>query len=291
MPFNRFLLKYFVLVLITLGEIMKKICLFFAIISLFVFVSCGGSENENKNEEPDTAETVTDEDSETTDNSEPSEPSGDTELDDTDTTHEPPDNGDSTPDGDTDTTPSENNDGDDSTDDTDVEGNNNLSECSVSSTTPCYDSTSKLTWSKISASTMPHSAAKTYCSESEMNNYGGFSDWRLPNIDELKTLLVWNKADICQVSEKNNCLSMDGCRTCSTCMESCVPKEGSVFCDSCTGYVDGRFSKLGDGDVYLWSSSMLSDNTDVAWFVNFYTGSVDPGYFGDRSVRCVRSAE
>ncbi len=85
---------------------MKKICLFFAIFSLFAFVSCGGdSKNENKNDEPDTGEAVTDNDT------------GNTEPDDTDTTPEGPDNGDSQQDDADTTTPD---DGDSQQDDADT---------------------------------------------------------------------------------------------------------------------------------------------------------------------------
>ena len=89
---------------------MKKICLFFAIFSLFAFVSCGGdSKNENKNDEPDTGEAVTDDDKADTesDTADTDTDTADTDTatepaDDTDTTSEQPDEGDSQPD-DTDT--------------------------------------------------------------------------------------------------------------------------------------------------------------------------------------------
>ena len=52
----------------------------------------------------------------------------------------------------------------------------------------------------------------------------------------------------------------------------------------------GYYSKLGDDDtVYLWSSSTLSDNTDIAWGVSFGPGGVDVNDKASYNyVRCVR---
>ena len=66
---------------------MKKLCLCLTIFAaLLFFAGCGGSKKENKNDEPDTGETVTDEDAVDT------EP-----TDNPDTTPEPTDNPDTTP--------------------------------------------------------------------------------------------------------------------------------------------------------------------------------------------------
>ena len=48
------------------------------------------------------------------------------------------------------------------------------------------DSTSGLMWSKVASKTMKWSSALAYC---EKLNYAGFTDWRLPNINELITIL------------------------------------------------------------------------------------------------------
>ena len=79
---------------------MKKLCLCLTIFAaLLFFAGCGGSKKENKNDEPDTGETVTDDDAVDT------EPSGDTEptdtepADDSDTepTEKPDEDGEKTP--------------------------------------------------------------------------------------------------------------------------------------------------------------------------------------------------
>ena len=61
-------------------------------------------------------------------------------------------------------------------------------------------------WSSRSPQTMSWNDAKAYCGNL---NEGGHKDWRLPNIDEVKSL-VRNCAYTqlsCKVSEKNACLS------------------------------------------------------------------------------------
>ena len=147
-----------------------------------------------------------------------------------------------------------------------------------------------LIWSDRSASEMNWSSAKQYC---EDLTEGGYTDWRLPNIDELRTLLIADRvSNRCRVSERNNCLSLKDCWSCSTCTQTGTENSSHQykFCsDWGTAYSDGRYSRLGDGKVWLWSSSTLSGNTDVAWGVDFRIGYVS---LNDKSndyyVRCVR---
>lgn len=82
--------------------------------------------------------------------------------------------------------------------------------------------------------------AEEYCKKLDE---GGHTDWRLPNIDELRTLVRNSRktetGGECKVSEKSGCLSVD-------CAESCFSAE------------DGNgssFSMLGDSDVSLVSFS------------------------------------
>ncbi|MBQ3367479.1 DUF1566 domain-containing protein [bacterium] len=160
-------------------------------------------------------------------------------------------------------------------------------ECSSTSSTPCRDSSSGLIWSARASSTMTWSNAGTYC-----NNLteGGYSDWHLPTIDELKTLLIANRVTSnCQVSETNGCLS-SSCWSCSTCTQTGTQSSSGTGCSSWgSSYSDGRYSKLGDGAVYLWSSSTKSDGTDSAWLVDFLIGNVyDNAKSYSLYVRCVR---
>jgi len=136
-----------------------------------------------------------------------------------------------------------------------------------------------LVWSDRSSSEMNWNAAKQYCANL---SEGGFTDWRLPNINELRTTIKnCSKTELggeCKVSEKNGCLS-----------DNCWYPDGSCYCESRSNN-GGYYSKLGDPDgVFLWSSSTSSDSTDSAWYVGFGNGVV--GYShksNDIYVRCVR---
>ena len=123
-----------------------------------------------------------------------------------------------------------------------------------------------LQWSEKATYSMNWDKAKQYC---ENLDEGGHNDWRLPNIDELRTLIKAPETisgGKCQISEKVGKLARED------------------FTEDCNSLT----SKLGDTDGF-WSSSVYSNNSDYAWNVNFNIGTVDnnsknrPG-----SVRCVR---
>ena len=147
---------------------MKRFFVCFAVFAaMLLMISCGSSSKTGDN--TDTGEGVTDEDSDSTDsvndlgdtvpdNNEPSDPTDDTDTSDP---TDDADSGDSKPDSENEEPVNENPD--------------NLPECSPTSATPCYDSTSHLTWSKKSVDNMTYDVAMTYCSGSEMQGYGGFS--------------------------------------------------------------------------------------------------------------------
>lgn len=135
---------------------------------------------------------------------------------------------------------------------------------------------SSLYWSKRSRDKMNWNAAVKYC---QNLNEGGYSDWRLPTISELRTTIK-NCSDSqsggsCRVSDNclgSNCWSYD-CR--------CEYRENN----------GGYYSKLGDDDkVWLWSSSVLSDGPSYRWYVDFVSGYVGYIYYVDFNlyVRCVR---
>ena len=105
----------------------------------------------------------------------------------------------------------------------------------------------------------------------------GYSDWHLPTISELRTLIQnWSNTEI-----NGSCGVTDSCLS-STCK--------SPYCDG-DGASDSNsleYSKLGDTGEF-WSSSPQSDNSDYAWYVNFSFGAVrsDDIYSG-HNFRCVR---
>ncbi|MBO4699941.1 DUF1566 domain-containing protein [bacterium] len=136
-----------------------------------------------------------------------------------------------------------------------------------------------LIWSDRSANQMDWSSAKQYCDDL---TEGGYTDWRLPNIDELRTTIKnCSKTETggqCKVSERNGCLS-----------SSCWNPDGSCYCEYKKNN-GGYYSKLGDDDnVMLWSSSVPSDYSSLRWYVYFDDGHVgDNDVDNDYYVRCVR---
>ena len=128
------------------------------------------------------------------------------------------------------------------------------------------------TWSPKASSTMNWDDAVSYC-----NNLTecGYSDWHLPTISELRTLI-------------KNCsgtVTGGSCGVTDSCLSSSCQDES---CYSCDYYEDGRYSKLGDTS-WFWSSSVPSDTSDYAWGVYFYGGGVHSSFkdYID-CVRCVR---
>lgn len=126
-----------------------------------------------------------------------------------------------------------------------------------------------LIWSDRSSNEMNWSSAKQYCKNL---TEGGFTDWRLPTISELKTTV-------------QNCQSGgSSCRISNSCLaENC-------WSESCYCNREARYSKLGDdGEVALWSSSTQSDDTDKAWRVYFLYAEIGiDNKSDDYHVRCVR---
>lgn len=195
---------------------------------------------------------------------------------------------------------SKTNDNTDTVTDRDSVDPDNLPECSPTSGTPCYDSSSELIWSKKADDEMEHYDAGLYC---KSYSEAGLSGWHLPTIDELKTLLIWSKADSCKVSEENRCCHYR-CWSCGSCTE-----EGENCSQRGTLYDDGRYSKFGDIDFFwssssVWPSSIVRSESedddddddfvycefcDNAWGVSFSRGGVfHVNMQSYSSVRCVR---
>ena len=130
-------------------------------------------------------------------------------------------------------------------------------------------------WSPKASSTMSWSDAIDYC-----NNLTacGYSDWHLPTISELRTLIQNCPGTV----TGGSCGVTDSCLSYSSCWD-----EDS--CWSCRYDDSGKYSKLGDTG-WFWSSSTPSEHADRAWSVNFNYGFVGR-YVKDNYnnyVRCVR---
>ena len=136
-----------------------------------------------------------------------------------------------------------------------------LPECSTSNTGPCYDSTSHLTWSKKTDTTYNWSDAGTYC---DGLSEGGYTDWRLPTISELRTLIK-NCSDTQMPG--GSCGVRDDSVVCLS--DSCQGED----CYSCSSDSTGWHSKFGETG-WFWSSSTNVYDTIYAWYVNFYSGYV-----------------
>lgn len=112
----------------------------------------------------------------------------------------------------------------------------------------------------------------------------GYSDWRMPTIDELRTLIQncpqTESGGKCRISEKNGKLYTN----------AWYP-QGYCYCD---WKDDSYYSKLGDSNqIVLWSSSERSDVSDSAWLVLFGGARINAqskygSAYGFVTVRCVR---
>ncbi len=138
----------------------------------------------------------------------------------------------------------------------------------------------ELIWQDPPASNMMHwQQALDYCNNLTQN---GHSDWRLPTISELRSLISGCKA----TETGGSCTITDTCLSDSSCRD-----------DSCSGCADGGGAANGcywpqgmQGTCSrYWSSSGCTDHISNAWHVNFNLGLVN-SYSKDNQyyVRCVR---
>jgi len=156
-------------------------------------------------------------------------------------------------------------------------GSSSCSGDSCQSGEPWYDSSSGLTWENPlnDNNTMSWYHANNYC---EGRIIDGHSDWRLPTIGELRSLIRGCEATetdgSCGVTD--SCTSAS-CDTDSSC-EGCIKNEGPV--DNC--YSPEGLSSCG----YYWSSTRK--DSSKYWGVFFSNASVIENYGSPNRVRCVR---
>ena len=149
-----------------------------------------------------------------------------------------------------------------------------LPTCSTAQITPCKYST--LIWSAKASSSRTWYNANSYCENLEE---GGFTDWRMPNISELRTLI----RNCSYTMPSGSCAVRDpGCLSSSCWTEA--------TCDTCSyvGSNSGKYCIFGDNEV-LWSSSPYSGTTDKVWHINSLYGSIQPRDKNEKDdIRCVR---
>lgn len=137
-----------------------------------------------------------------------------------------------------------------------------------------------LMWQNDSDCCYEWDEAKTHCDDLVWSDY---SDWRLPSISELRSLIRG-----CEDSESDGSCGVD---------DSCL--DSSCWSGSCGGCIyddgpaDGCYwpSTLNGICGMYWSSSEISDYlTPYAWFVDFHYGDISGSGDGyDQDVRCVRN--
>lgn len=134
----------------------------------------------------------------------------------------------------------------------------------------------------------PYAEGKTRCEALEL---GGFDDWRLPSIDELRSIILGcektRPTGVCGVHE--NCWNQEDPKCWSAtgdCFFACANGEGPGP-DGC--YMDGLFIQPCQN---YWSSTqakMSGLGDKKAWTVSFVDGSISPASQSNYNfVRCVR---
>ena len=122
-------------------------------------------------------------------------------------------------------------------------------------------------WAGVASLRLILKDAKKYCADFDAY---GYDDWRLPTVDEFRTL----ESDCenvkpdgeCKASEKADCLSADCTRNCD-----------------CKNH--------NSGDFWYWSSSLVSGNPENA-FAMYEDNSVVIKQIADTGfARCVRDLE
>jgi hypothetical protein len=145
------------------------------------------------------------------------------------------------------------------------------------------DPQSDLMWQVVqTGGAMSWSAAKSHCVGLRL---GGYNDWRLPTISELRSLIRGCPA----TKEGGSCGVTDSCLN-----NDCMSFAKKIGCGGCSAdggpAVGGEYwpSELTGEGAWYYSSSSVSDRAGV-WGVDFDSGFV--GYSPvDSHARCVRGS-
>ncbi len=144
------------------------------------------------------------------------------------------------------------------------------------------DTKTGLMWQRKDAGkSMTHKEAVEYC---EALKLGGYDDWRLPTIDELRTLIVGCQSGTSACKVGGDCLASSCWNPECACQAGKGPGENGFYWQNGVWQGSGK---------YFWSFSVQSDKKgEKAWDVGFNYGNV---YDYDRTqkadVRCVRKGK
>ncbi|MBM4395661.1 MAG: DUF1566 domain-containing protein [Deltaproteobacteria bacterium] len=139
-----------------------------------------------------------------------------------------------------------------------------------------------LMWAKETTNE-PFEFGKTTC----VNLVLGYDDWRLPDIDELRSLILGCEKTMpggaCGVTEKPECYKRSECWT----MAECWPCAMNLGPGKDGAYVDDLFTPT---QPLYWSSSLADTTTEKrGWGVTYYNAAVTVSPLsGYGEVRCVR---
>jgi hypothetical protein len=142
------------------------------------------------------------------------------------------------------------------------------------------DTKTDLMWQRSNSDIMTLEAANTHCATAQTD---GFTDWTLPDISKLKTIV-------------SGCTATQTCDITDTCTESTCT---NADCNGCTNnsgagpqglyLAPDIWTYSGDANGRFWSSSSTPDKADSYWFIRFSNASVAYNFDGtEYFVRCVR---
>lgn len=238
------------------------------------------SDNDPSEEDPDDSEPADDPDDSDPLENDPDDPGDvdssdiDTSENDSDPTDQTDDSGDSQPDDDGDTSAPE---------------QPSFPECSPASAKPCIDSATGLIWSSATAQNKKWAEAGSHCNGL---TEGGFEDWRMPTISELRTLVrncqKTATGGACNVTDECTASYSTANPKCYD-INLCTSTTNALGIERCGDKTDGSYSLLGDASVYLWSSSVPDEDHDKAWYIYFKnTNILNQKKTLTGMVRCVR---
>lgn len=183
-------------------------------------------------------------------------------------------------------------DDDDSSDDDDDDGGDDDDDDSGSDGEVWTDSNTGLMWHVPALSAEDGNAELWQYSSAFCQNldYAGYTDWRLPSIGELRSIIRG-----CPATETGGeCLIDDGCLTVD-CFEDYTLCDG---CESCEGPSDGYYwpeelTGLGcdNGGAWTWSSTEVPEDSTSAFLISFESGHITSCDKFDCTgmIRCVRN--